>query len=139
MGIDIEKFKEALEADLANPDGYWNRLKRKREAEEARFPQIESYIQKHGMKSVVNRMIAEHNEEWETKCRKRGYETYPNNKFSILWKWIEGTFEHVENVLIPQDFLNASYFVGGYWFTMYCGQGCFYRIYDNDLNIILQI
>lgn len=137
--IDIEKFKAALEADLANPDGYWNRLKRKQEAEEARFPKIEAYVEKHGMKSIVDRMIQEHGEEWEDKCWKRGYETYPNNKFSLLWGWIEGTYEHVNNPLIPQDFLGASYFVKGYWFTIYNGQGSFFRVYDKDINNILQI
>lgn len=138
-GIDIEKFKAALEADLANPDGYWNKLKRKREAEEARFPKVEEYINKHGMKSVIDRMVLEHNSEWEDKCWKRGYETYPNNKFNLLWKWIEAEFEPVHNPAIPQDFLGASYFVSGYWFTIYCGQGCFYRVYDRELNNILQI
>lgn len=139
MGIDIEKFKAALEADLANPDGYWNRLARKRKVEEDRFPKVEAYIKKHGMKSVIDRMIQEHDEEWDDKCWKKGYQTYPNNKFNLLWRWIEGTHEHVDNHLIPQDFLGASYFVGGYWFTIYCGQGCFHRVYDKDINNILQI
>ncbi len=139
MGIDIEAFKKALEEDLANLNGYWNKLKRKDEITASRFPKVEAYIGKHGMSSVIERMIVEHNEEWGDKCWKRGYETYANNKFNILWKWIENTYEPVTNESIPQDFLSASYFVKGYWFTVYCGQGCFYRVYDNNLKILLQI
>jgi hypothetical protein len=138
-GLDVEAFKKALEEDLANPDGYWNNLKRKRELEESRFPKVEEYVEKHGMKAVLDRMILDHDEEWDDKCYSKGYETYPNNKFKILWKWIENTYEPVQNDLIPQDFLGASYFVNGYWFCIYCGQGCFYRVYDNELNLIIQI
>ncbi len=139
MGIDIEKFKKALEEDLANPNGYWNKLKRKREAEEARFPKVEAYVSNCDFQSLMDRLKREHGKEWEDKCWAKGYETYPNNKFKLLWGWIENTYEHVNNELIPQDFLGASYFVKGYWFTIYCGQGCFYRVYDRELNIILQI
>ena len=139
MGLDVEKFKEALEKDLADPNGYWNTLQRKREAEEARFPIVERYVTEHGMAHVLDRMIREHGEEWSQRCWERGYETYPNNKFNMLWRWIESEYEPVENELIPQDFLSASYFVKGYWFCMYCGQGCFYRIYDSELKEILQI
>jgi hypothetical protein len=138
-GIDLEKFKKALEKDLADPNGYWNTLKKKREAREGRFPKVDAYIEKCGMKSVVDRMILEHDENWGDKCGAKGYETYPNHKFRLLWDWIEYTFEPLQNDLIPQDFLGASYFVKGYWFTIYCGQGCFYRVYDNELNNILQI
>ena len=137
--IDLEKFEEALEKDLADPNGYWNTLKKKREAREIRFPKVDAYIEKCGMKSVVDRMILEHDENWGDKCWAKGYETYPNHKFQLLWDWIEDTFEPLQNDLIPQDFLGASYFVKGYWFTIYCGQGCFYRVYDNELNNILQI
>jgi hypothetical protein len=138
-GLDIEAFKKALDEDLANPNGYWNKLKRKDEIKASRFPKVEAYIQKHGMPSVIERMISEHDDKWSDKCWKNGCETYPNNKFGILWDWVEKTHESVHNPTIPQDFLGASYFVKGYWFAIYCGQGCFYRVYDNDMNIILQI
>jgi len=139
IGIDIEALKKALNEDLANPNGYWNKLKRKDEIAASRFPKVEAYIERHGMKTVIDLMIQEHGEEWRDKCWKRGYETYPSNKFNILWEWIENTYESVHNPSIPRDFLSASYFVKGYWFTIYCGQGCFYRVYDNELNNLLQI
>jgi len=138
-GIDIEKFKETLDKDLADPNGYWNTLEKKRKIGEARFPKVSAYIENFGMESVIDRMILEHDENWEDKCRAKGCETYPNHKFQLLWDWIEDTFEPLQNDLLPQDFLRASYFVKGYWFTIYCGQGCFYRVYDSELNNILQI
>jgi len=139
MSIDLEKFRAALEADLADPNGYWNTLIKKDEAARARFPKVEAYIEKHGMPAVMDRLVREHGEEWEQKCWDRGCETYPNQKFNLLWKYITESYEPVHNDRIPQDFLSASYFVKGYWFTIYCGQGCFYRVYDHDINTILQI
>jgi hypothetical protein len=139
MGIDIEKFKKSLEEDLANPDGYWNTLKKKREVKEARYPKIEAYINSCDFPALINRLAQEHGKEWEDKCWAKGYETYPNHKFKMLWDYIENNYAHVENPQIPQDFLGSSYFFKGYWFTIYCGQGCFYRVYDRELNIIFQI
>jgi hypothetical protein len=138
-GLDLEAFKRALDEDLENPNGYWNRLARKAEVERSRFPKVEAYIKKHGMEAVLDRMIREHGKEWDDKCWSRGYEMYPNNKFDLLWKWITENFESTQNDSIPQDFLGSSYFVKGYWFCIYCGQGCFYRVYDSELNIMLQI
>jgi hypothetical protein len=139
MGIDLERIKKLIEEDLANPNGYWNTLKIKNELTQSRLPKVEAYIQKHGMDSVINLMVREHDKEWCDKCWAKGYETYPNNKFKLLWKWIEETYEPIHNTKIPQDFLGASYFVNGYWFTIYCGQGCFYRVYNSNLENILQI
>lgn len=137
--LDIEAFNKALEEDLANPNGYWNKLKRKRDAVEARFPMVENYINLHGMKSVIDRMVLEHGEDWGDKCWAKGYEAHPNNKLSLLLKWVEFGHEPIHNELLPQDFLSASYFVKGYWFCVYCGQGCFREIYDSELNLILHV
>ena len=137
--IDIDKIKKAIDEDLANPNGYWNTLLRKQEATEARFPRVEKYVNDHGMDSIIDRLIQEHDDKWSDLCWKKGYETYPNNKFRLLWDWIKSSHEPVDNELIPQDFLGASYFVKGYWFCIYCGQGCFYRVYDSNINAILQI
>jgi hypothetical protein len=138
-GLDLEALEKALDEDLANPNGYWNKLKRKDEIKKSRFPKVEKYIEDYGMKSVIDRCIKEHDEAWEDRCWKLGYEPYPNNKFKLLFSYIEKNYEYVNNDLIPQDFLSGSYFVKGYWFTVYCGQGCFYRVYDSELNNILQI
>jgi hypothetical protein len=138
-GIDIEALKRALDEDLANPNGYWNKLKRKDEIKKSRFIKLEQYLNSHDFKSIIDRLIKEHGEEWEDRCWKKGYEPYPNNKFGLLFDYIEENYSNVDNYSIPQDFLSGSYFIKGYWFTVYCGQGCFYRIYDNDLNIILQV
>lgn len=139
MSFDFEKFKEALDEDLKNPNGYWNTLKKKKDIEKLRLPKVEAYVQKHGMEKVVNKLISEHGKEWRDKCWSKSYEAYPNNKFNLLWKWIEENYQPVLNSKIPQDFLGASYFVKGYWFTVYCGQGCFYRVYNSKFETILQI
>lgn len=140
MNLDLEAIKKHLKEDLANPDGYWNTIKKKKETLESRFPKIEKYLDSCDFPELIRRLILEHGDEWRDKCSRKSYETYPNNKFRLLWKWIEGTYEPIQNKNIPQDFLGASYFVKGYWFTIYCGQGCcFYRVYDSEINNILQI
>jgi hypothetical protein len=106
---------------------------------EIRTRKFEAYLEKHGFQVVLDRLISEHGEAWDDKCWKRGYETYPNNKFNFLWNYIEENYEPVQNGLIPQDFLGSSYFFKGYWFCIYCGQGCFFRVYNNELENILQI
>lgn len=137
--MDIEAFKKALEDDLADPNGYWNTIEKKYDLKKSRFPKVEKYIDEHGIKKVIDLMIKEHNEEWVDKCYNKGCEPYPSNKFDLLWSYVSMSNEHVHNPDIPQTFLGASYFYKGYWFCIYHGQGSFYRIYDPELNDILQI
>ena len=139
MSFDLEAFKKALEEDLANPNGYWNTIKKETELLGSRFPKIEKYLDSCDFPELMNRLAQEHGKEYQDKCWKEGYETYPNNKFSLLWRYLENNLEHVHNIKIPQDFLGSSFFFKGYWFCVYHGQGSFYRVYDNDMNQIFQI
>lgn len=137
----LDKFNAWAES----PEGKAN-LERERAKQEIinanreiRTRKFESYLEKHGFQSILDRLIKEHDDAWDEKCFRRGYETYPNNKFNFLWSYIEDNYVPVENEFIPQDFLTSSYFFKGYWFCLYCGQGCFYRVYDNKLNNLLQV
>jgi hypothetical protein len=135
----MEKFRELLQKDLDDPNGYWNTLAKQKAHRESRFPKVAAYIKSHSFPELIQRLQAEHDDTWKDKCYAQGSEPYPNNKFILLWSFITSTYESIHNDLIPQDFLNESYFIQGYWFTDYCGQGCFYRVYDKELNILFQI
>lgn len=139
MALNLEEIKKAIDDDLANPNGHWRKIALKMELRKNRVSKVDEYIKKHGIKQIIDRIILEHGKKWEDKCWNKGYSPYPNNKFRLLLDWITETYEPVDNDLLPQDFLSASYFVNGYWFAIYCGQGCFHNVYDNELNLILHI
>ena len=111
----------------------------KNEILEGRLKKLESYLQNHDFKEILDRLILEHDDSYRDKCYKKGYETYPNNKLNLLLAYVVKNGEESYHDSIPQDFLFESYFFRNYWFTIYCGQGCFYRIYDNEFNDILTI
>ena len=74
---------------------------------------------------------------WKLHCITFTQQNYSTK--NMTKEMITESYEPVHNDLIPQDFLSASYFVKGYWLTIYCVQGCFYRVYGLDINTILQI
>jgi len=129
--IEREDVKEAMES-------FANREAIRDEILKGRLAKVSAYLKENDFDKIIERICDEHNEEYRAKCYSKGYEPYPNHKFELLYDYIRLNYAHVDNLLIPQDFLSESYFYKGYWFTTYCGQGCFYRIYDHKIKIILQ-
>jgi hypothetical protein len=130
---------------LKSPEG---RAAMAEEAEEERIRQeilldrltrVGQYIAVHGIEPMLVRLCKEHGDSYIRSCYAKGCHPYPNHKFELLWAYIQANFEPVNNTRIPQDFLGDSYFFCGYWFTVYYGQGAFYRVYDSQLNTFFQI
>jgi hypothetical protein len=140
MGDKFAKWKEILDSPevQAKMDAWAKLEKEKQDIQNARFIKLEKYLSEHDFEQIMARLIREHDDDYIDKCYKKGYEPYPNNKFSLLYSYLEENYAPVHNDLIPQDFLSGSYFFKGYWFTIYCGQGCFYRIYNHRLENVLQ-
>jgi hypothetical protein len=140
MSLDLDKWKEILDSPevQARMDAWAKLEKEKQDVLEARLVKVEKYLNENGIEQLMSRLIKEHGEDYSDKCYKKGYEPYPNNKLKLLYSFVEENYSPVHNDLIPQDFLSSSYFFKGYWFTVYCGQGCFYRIYNHKLENILQ-
>ena len=135
---------EKMEAYFNSPEGkkateeWIKKQKIKNEILEGRLQKLEAYLQNHDFEQILQRLIKEHDDEYCDKCYKKGYEPYPNHKLSLLYTYLRENYTYIHNDLIPQDFLSACFFFKGYWFTVYCGQGCFNRIYDSQLNILMQ-
>jgi 3-hydroxy-3-methylglutaryl CoA synthase len=136
MGNLYENFKKAIDS----PEGQAAiaRWVEKQKIKQTRVERVGTYLETCDFDKLIQRLVNEHNEDYKDKCYKKGYEPYPNNKFSLLFDYISENYSHVHNEKIPQDFLGSSYFYKGYWFTVYCGQGCFYRIYDSNINYVMQ-
>ena len=130
--MDSEEGEAAL-------DEWAKRMSIKNDIAQVRYLKIDKYLETHDFADVMKRLEEEHGEDHRDKCYKKGYEPYPNHKFELLFDYISEEFSHVDNDLIPQDFLAQCYFFKGYYFTVYCGQGCFYRVYDSKFKHILQI
>jgi hypothetical protein len=140
MSLDLDNWKKLLDSPevQARMDAWAKREKETRDILETRFAKVEKYLNENGIEQLMSRLIKEHGDDYSDKCYKKGYEPYPNNKLKLLYSYVEENYAPVHNDLIPQDFLSGSYFFKGYWFTVYCGQGCFYRIYNHKLENILQ-
>jgi len=140
MSLNFNKMRDWLDSPegQASLDEWADGIKKKQDVLEKRLVKVEKYLNENDFDKIMERLIEEHNDEYCDKCYKKGYEPYPNNKLSLLYSYLENNYEHIENHLIPQDFLSVSYFFKGYWFTVYCGQGCFNRVYNNKLENILQ-
>lgn len=112
--------------------------KEKEERKQIRVKRVEEYLKTCDFDKLIQRLASEHDEAYKDKCYAKGYEPYPNHKLSLLFDFLEENYTYIQNDLIPQDFLGSCWFYKGYWFTIYCGQGCFYRIYDSNINHVMQ-
>ena len=141
MSLDLDKLSKKMDDYLNSAEGeeYFRMLTVKAEIKEIRLKKVEKYLEGKDFEQILERLIKEHNDDYRDKCYKKGYEPYPNHKFELLFDYISEEFSHVDNDLITQDFLAQCYFFKGYYFTVYCGQGCFYRVYDSKFKHILQI
>ena len=141
MALDINKLREYLESEegLRKTEEWIRKREKKDQILQKRLLKVEKYLKKNSIESIIDRLIKEHNDSYRDQCYRKGYEPYPNHKFELLFDYIQQNYSEIDNPLIRQDFLSGSWFFKGYFFTIYCGQGCFYRIYDHKMNIILQI
>ena len=141
MSLDLDKLSKKMDDHFNSEEGkeYFRMIAVKSKIKEGRLRKVGEYLEGKDFDEILNKLKKEHNETYIDKCYNKGYEPYPNNKLSLLFDYIESEYSQVENESIPQDFLSSCYFFKGYYFTIYCGQGCFYRIYDSKLKHILQV
>jgi hypothetical protein len=141
MALDINKLREFLDSEEGKRSTEeWIRKEEVKEMVlKERLLKVESYLKTHPIESIIDRIVREHDDTYRDRCYRKGYEPYPNHKFELLFDYIRQNYAEIDNQLMPQDFLFGSWFFKGYFFTIYCGQGCFYRIYDHKMNIIIQI
>lgn len=128
--IDLEALKKALEADLADPNGYWNTLKRK---DEIRATQVIRMWDR--IKDDVDGSI-EHLLNWyeSDKYRNREYSMGFEPREELLWMLsdvaeIHGSRCTKEEIDIYANvFTGSIYKLGSYIIQVMHGQGSVIRI-----------
>lgn len=126
--LDIDKFKEALEADLADPNGYWNTLKRK---DEIKAMQVERFKQKaeSDLTGTMAKLLAKYNsKEYRDREMKLGHY---DGREDLLWL----AFEYARTYCVEcdddkylNDFTGEAYYIGNYVIQIMHGQGSCLRV-----------
>lgn len=133
-----EQLKEWFDSDEGQE--YVIKQGMKGEIKEKRFIRFEKYILENSFDDLIERLIAEHNDEYIDKCYSRGCEPYPNRKLAFLFDYIS---EKSQTVKIPEldcDFTNGIWCLGGYYFQIIWGQGAINPIYrKSDMGLLLQV
>lgn len=142
MNFDKEAFKKSLDEDLANPNGYWNTIKKKQELAKKRFDKFDQLLEsgKLDFDQIFERLVNEHDDAYRSKCYKNGYEPYPNNKMTFILDYVNDRGEKIDTPdFIGNDFPTATIlFKDRYWATTF-GQGSFTHIYDLNEKRLLTV
>jgi hypothetical protein len=140
MGLDLDKISKAIDDDLADPNGYWNTLKKKQELESKRFDRFDKYLEENDFEILFERLKKEHDDDYIDACYKKGYMPYPNNKLSFLYSYIEDRLDPIDPPeWIDTSFATTVYFFKGRYFCITCGQGCVYYVYDSNKEKVLHV
>jgi hypothetical protein len=125
--LDLDKFKEALEADLEDPNGYWNTLKRK---DEIKALQVERFKQKAeaDLTGTMAKLLAKYeSDEYRDREYRMGYEP----REDLLWL----AFEYARTYCVEcdddkylNDFTGEAYYIGNYVIQIMHGQGSCIRV-----------
>ena len=135
-------MKKGLEW-MQSPEGIEhmrNHFENKAKIESHQFQRIEKYF---------NSLNSQQLDEWIPKFLKweEEYEEFQYTERHVITS--SNIFSTVLDVLkkygsehdvddYDEDFLSGVFTWGNYTFKLYCGQGCFWRIQDNDGKIIFQ-
>lgn len=136
MSLDLEAFQKALDADLADPNGYWNTLKKQEEQKQLRYDKFEKWLETNEFEPVFQKLLQRNGDERSEWCYKNGYEKYGTPLMQFLCDYVSHRTEQKENDKIDGDFQAGLWYFKGYWFELVCGQGCFWAIYDENLNVV---
>lgn len=131
--MDIDAFRKALDKDLANPNGYWNTIKKKQEIDEKRYDRFEKWLETNDFDSLMQRFKDRYTKEYRDKCYKKGYEPYFPNLVRFVSDYVILRTSPIEtSVESDNPFVSTEHFFKGYLFVLICGQGCFTRIYKKN-------
>ena len=136
MSLDIEEMKKWAEEDRKNPDGYLNTLAKKEKLQSKRFDRFEKWLETNDFEELLQRLLKRNGDERTDWCMSRGHMKYPTPMMQFVFDYISDRFEIVNNELLDGDFSQGTWFFKGYWFQLLCGQGCFWKIFDGELNCI---
>lgn len=132
----VEKATKAIKEDLNDPNGYWNTLEKKKNLKQKRFKRFDKWLETNEFEPLLLKLLERNGDERTYRCMSRGYEKYPTPMMQFVFDYISDRLEVVNNELLDGDFSRGTWFFKGYWFQLLCGQGCFWKIFDGELNEI---
>lgn len=136
----LNKLEEFLDSEKGN--NFINKIISKNELKNNRLVKLENYIENNDFDVLMNRMLNDNDETWKNKCYSKGFEPYPTNILSLIIELITNKEETTLNISERSDFLCGEWEYKGYGLQLFCGQGCFYRLYkniDNNWEFFLQV
>lgn len=137
-----EQSMRLLHKHLESPesDEYFNNLKKDQDIKEQRFQRLEEYLKTHDFDVFLQKIIKDNGDEWRIKCYKKGFQPYPTNLMQLLYDYVEkhGIAQELGSV-DDNAFESSLYLFKGYYFQLFCGQGCVIRVFNSNKEIILTI
>lgn len=137
--MDLEKLQKALDDDMKNPNGFFSKLVKKNEINSIRQDKFEKWLETNEFEPFFKKLLKRNGEDRGDYCYKNGCEKYGTPLMEFLCSYITDRVDATENHKFNNDFSSGVWFFKDYWFQLICGQGCFWRIYDKDLNCIEDI
>lgn len=135
MNLDIKDIAKAIDEDFKNPDGYWNTLIKKEKAQAARFDKFDKWLETNDFETTFRKLLSKNGENRAEWCYKRREQKYGTPLMQFLCNYVSNRCKQSEYP-ITSVFQSGIWEFKGYYFELNCGQGCFWRIYDKDLNIV---
>ena len=132
----LKKQKKCIDEDLKNPNGYFAKEKKRSEILNSRFDKFERWLKKNEFDPYFKKLLERNGEDRLEWCYRHGYEKYGTPLMEFLVSYVSTRKKHRINKKINSDFEAGLWYFKGYWFQSICGQGCFWRIYDKDLNVV---
>lgn len=144
---DPEKMTASIQSFIDSDTGkaYFNKIKIAQENKIRRFNQFGEWLKSNDIDSYFYRVLNKHDEEYREKCYHKGFEPNPNNvlQFIIDYAFVYGTpvdEKKKKKLKIDSTFANNVAYFMGYYFQIVYGQGCFYRIYnEDDMRILITL
>jgi len=127
MSLDVDALIKAMEEDRKNPNGYWRTLEKKQVLKQKRYDFFEEWLKTNDFDVLLSKLIEKH------------IAKYSENILSFICEYISDRLEILNNDRLVGEFTTGTWFFKGYWFELFCGQGCYWRIYDNELNALVTI
>jgi hypothetical protein len=129
-------LKKEIDEDLNNPNGYFSILAKKKKLQSKRFDRFEKWLETNDFEELFQKLLKRNGDERTDWCHKKGSEKYPTPMMQFVCNYVVERLEVINNELLDGDFSQGTWFFKGYWFQLLCGQGCFWKIYDAELNCL---
>lgn len=121
-------------------DKYFEKIRIKQEAKDKRFLKFQQYLLTHSFDELLQRLIDENGDAHREKCYKKGYQPYPTNLMQFVYDYVKEYGEEQEIGSIDDNpFESEAYHFKGYYFQLFCGQGCVIRVFNSQKEEILTI